>query len=411
MSWSVVDCGFPVTLILVDMWEQVRQPHTKLLIKQEKFQGVTRDGLRGFGLAHLKLQFGSLNIEHLVVVDKIAHKFILGNDFLVQDKCDILNSDSVIVFRNKSIPDTLFRSTINLIFSVICESRTEIGPYKEAVIPGLLDTYRNYDSDQLLLLEPHKTKLMQPLIAARIFVNFTSAVVLILVSNISSERVTITKGKVLADDTALKGRRIDLHELSTPPNSVASVSTSDVGSAPQADPVAKAMKNADKSLVSEQRVLLERLLRKHSSIFAASTMDLRRISLMYHQIDIGDSGPGCQLMGRVPHEHIPVLKAEVDKLQKAGAVVPSTSPLANQTILVKKKDGSMRLCINYRKLNTVRKKDSHPLPRIEDIIDSLTGSKFFCTLYLAMGYHQVEVHPDNREKTAFSTFLVFSNTT
>ena len=122
MSWSVVDCGFPVTLILVDMWEQVRQPHNKLLIKQEKFQGVTRDGLRGFGLAHLKLQFGSLNIEHPVVVDKIAHKFILGNDFLVQDKCDILNSDSVIVFRNKSIPDTLFRSTINLIFSVICES-------------------------------------------------------------------------------------------------------------------------------------------------------------------------------------------------------------------------------------------------------------------------------------------------
>ena len=142
----LVDCGSPVTLISVDMWEQVRQPHNKLLIELEKFQGITRDGLRAFGLAHLKLQFGSLNIEHpVVVVDKIAHMFILGNDFLVQYKCDILNSDGVIVFGNKSIPYTLFRSTINLICSVICQSRTEIGPYEEAVILGLLDTYRNYD--------------------------------------------------------------------------------------------------------------------------------------------------------------------------------------------------------------------------------------------------------------------------
>ena len=103
----LVDCGSPVTLIRVDMWEQVRQPHNKL-IKQEMFQGVTRDGLRVFNLAHHKLQFGRLNIEHPVVVDKSANKFILGNDFLVQYKCDILKSDSVIVLGNNSIPYTLF---------------------------------------------------------------------------------------------------------------------------------------------------------------------------------------------------------------------------------------------------------------------------------------------------------------
>ena len=82
----------------------------------------------------------------------------------------------------------------------------------------------------------------------------------------------------------------------------------------------------------------------------------------------------------------------------------STSPFASQTILVKK-DGSMRRCIYYRKLNTVTKKDVHPLPRIKDIFDTLTGFKFFCTLDLTMNYNQVEVHPDDREKTAFSTFF------
>ena len=97
------------------------------------------------------------------------------------------------------------------------------------------------------------------------------------------------------------------------------------------------MKNADKSLVSKQRVLLEHLLRKHSSVFATSPTDLGRTNLMYHRIDIGDSGPVRQPIRRVPHEHIPVLKAEVDKLQKAGAVVPSTFPFASPTILVKKR--------------------------------------------------------------------------
>ena len=177
------------------MWEQVKRLKNKLLIEEEQFQGVTRDGLRVFGLAHLKLEFGSLHIEHPVfVVNKIAHKFILGNDFLVAYRCDILNSDGTIVFGGKPVPYTLFRSTINFICPVICQARTEIEPYEEAIIPGLLDFYRSYDPNQTLLLEPRKNELMQPLVVARVVVNFTSAVVLILVSNISSERVTIPKG-------------------------------------------------------------------------------------------------------------------------------------------------------------------------------------------------------------------------
>ena len=110
---------------------------------------------------------------------------------------------------------------------------------------------------------------------------------------------------MLTDDTALKARRVDFHELSGPPNCIASVSTSDVGSALQSDAVVDAIKNADKSLVSE-RVQLERLLRKHISVSASFT-DLGRKSMMYHRIDIGYSDPVRQPMRRVPHVHISVL--------------------------------------------------------------------------------------------------------
>ena len=138
----LVDCGSPVTLIRADMWEQLKQPKNKLLTEEEQFQGVTRNGLRVFSLAHLQLEFGSLHIEHpVVVVDKIAHMFILSNDLLIAHRCDILNSDCTIVFGCKSVPYTLFRSAINLICPVICQARIEIEPYEEAIIPGLLDSY------------------------------------------------------------------------------------------------------------------------------------------------------------------------------------------------------------------------------------------------------------------------------
>ena len=221
--------------------------------------------------------------------------------------------------------------------------------------------------------------------------------------NISFKRVTIPKGKVIADDTALKTRRVDTQDPSAPKYCVANVPTTDACWAPSADLVSDAIKNADKALVPKQRVLLERLLHKHSTAFAAWPSDLGRTCLIYHQIEIGDSGPVPQPMRRVPHKQIPMIKSEIDKLQKAGAVMLSTSPFASQTIIVKKTNGSMRLCFDYRKVNAVKKKDAHPLPVIEELFDTLTGSKFFCTLDLAMGYHQVKFHCDDREKTAFST--------
>ena len=158
----------------------------------------------------------------------------------------------------------------------------------------------------------------------------------------------------------------------------------------------EACDRADPALTREQRSALFALLNKHSEAFSASPEDLGRTNLIYHTIDIGDSGPVRQGMRRIPHEQIKVLKAEVDKLQSARMVEPSCSPFASPTILVKKKNGSWRLCIDYRKLNSVTKKDEHPLPRIENIFDTLAGSKFFTTRF-------VELQPDDRKKTAFST--------
>ena len=74
-------------------------------------------------------------------------------------------------------------------------------------------------------------------------------------------------------------------------------------------------------------------------------------------------------------------------------------------LLIKKKDGSWRFCIDYRRLNTATVKDAYPLPRIDDALDQLAEAKWFHTLDLASGYWQVAMNPDSREKTAFCTHL------
>ena len=86
-----------------------------------------------------------------------------------------------------------------------------------------------------------------------------------------------------------------------------------------------------------------------------------------------------------------------------GIIEPSTGPWAFPIVLVRKKDGGVRFCIDFRKLNQNTQKDAQPLPRIDETLDALDGACYFSTLDLASGYWQVELHPKDKEKTAFVT--------
>ena len=80
------------------------------------------------------------------------------------------------------------------------------------------------------------------------------------------------------------------------------------------------------------------------------------------------------------------IEAEVKKMQQQGVVQPSSSPWNSPVVLVKKKNGETRFCVDYRELNKVTKRDTYPLPRIDDALDCLAGSRYFSTLDLKSGY-------------------------
>ncbi|UYV63208.1 K02A2.6-like, partial [Cordylochernes scorpioides] len=122
-----------------------------------------------------------------------------------------------------------------------------------------------------------------------------------------------------------------------------------------------------------------------------------------HKIDTSDYPPVRQRPYRVSPAERRVIQSEVEKMMETKIIRPSSSPWASHVILVRKKDGSLRFCVDYRRLNKITKKDVYPLPRIDDALDTLSGSRYFSTMDMRSGYWQIEVDDKDREKTAFIT--------
>ncbi|VDI48100.1 Hypothetical predicted protein [Mytilus galloprovincialis] len=127
--------------------------------------------------------------------------------------------------------------------------------------------------------------------------------------------------------------------------------------------------------------------------------DLGRTSLVKHHIETGSSCPLRQGVRRVPIHKQKEIKDHVDNMLQEGIIQPSCSPWAAPVILVPKKDGSTRFCIDYRRINSVTKKDAYPLPRIDQTLDdALAGAKLFSSLDLVSGSWQIELDAQSRER-------------
>ena len=149
------------------------------------------------------------------------------------------------------------------------------------------------------------------------------------------------------------------------------------------------------------------LMAHYSDILADSPNKLGLTGILHHSIDTGSATPICQQARRVPlprretvHKNNIYYRICYLKILR---ISPSQSPWASPIVIVAKKDGSTRFCVDYRRLNAVTRKDAYPLPRVDDSLDTLTGSKWFSTLDLRSRYWPVEVAPEHQTKTAFCT--------
>jgi hypothetical protein len=156
-------------------------------------------------------------------------------------------------------------------------------------------------------------------------------------------------------------------------------------------------------LTPEQKKTIEELVREFSDVFS-SPGNTGRTGVLKHTIDTGTARPSSQGLRRTA---APIVKEQgklVQEMLDQGIISPSSSPWAAPVVLVKKKDGSARFCVDYRQLNSLTKADAFPVPRIDDTLDALAGNTFFSALDLHAGYWQVEMNEADKEKTAFTCY-------
>ena len=142
-------------------------------------------------------------------------------------------------------------------------------------------------------------------------------------------------------------------------------------------------------------------------MFALTDEELGETSLVTHHIDTGDAKPVRTLPRRLPYAVRRELEEELDKLMQIGCVEPSSSLYASPLVLVRKKEGGLRVCVDYRNINQSTVLDRYPIPRIDELVDMVGCRKprIFSSLDLMRGYHQVRMAEDSKQKTAFTCHL------
>ena len=144
------------------------------------------------------------------------------------------------------------------------------------------------------------------------------------------------------------------------------------------------------------------MLKTNAKVFSKDDMDMGRTNLVKHHIKLTDPVPFKEAYRRIPPQMYDEVKTHLQEMLDLGAIRPSNSPWASAIVLVRKKDGRLRFCIDLRKLNNRTVKDAYSLPRIESILDSLGGAQIFSTLDLKAGYWQVEMAEECKAYTAFT---------
>ena len=155
------------------------------------------------------------------------------------------------------------------------------------------------------------------------------------------------------------------------------------------------------SLTPDQKQHVLNFLSEWKHVFSQSPTDLGRTNLAEHEIHLTDDHPFKEPFRQIPPALVEEVREHLKEMLQAGVIRESTSPFSSNVVIVRKKDGTIRFSIDYRKLNQRTEKDAYPIPRIDDTLHSLAGSKYLTTLDLKSGYWQVELKETDKAKTAF----------
>ena len=387
----LLETGSALTILRKSIWDRCKQPDDKLEPwNQQSLVGAEGTTLRVYGSTCVQWEVDGKEFSYNVtVVDPLTTEAILGLDFLKGCKIDLVShqlttSDGQVIVlnsqkNNKKTPVLFVRVTANV----------KIPAYSEMEI--LADVGDLAQRNQTYVLEDINIQNSDVMVARAVIIPGESIPVRVM--NPTDQPVTLYRGTRIA-------QLAEIEEVEDSPVMVSSVQCGTVS--PELEEALWLL--AEKaSLASEEREKLFLLLLEYADVLALCNDELGRTNVLQHEIHTGDASPIRQQFRRVCPQKRQEMRNLLSEMLEKDVIKPSCSPWASPVVLVKKKDGTSHFCVDYRKVNTITRKDAYPLPRVDDLLDTLAGSRLFSTLDLISGYWQVEIHPRYKEKTAFCT--------
>ncbi|KAK3108932.1 hypothetical protein FSP39_019065 [Pinctada imbricata] len=407
----LVDTGSSVTIIkkdVYDLWPEENRPVLEPV--RMNLVTATGDSASFLGKTTVNIKIGEKVCVHDVLLADIQCDGILGMDFLSKYECDLQLGQGYLVMGGQKVicySDSDLENPLCCRVSITEEIR--IPAESEIPVTGkIIDPFRLGSEG---IVEPFPEFVNNSgVLPVKCYVSCTENVLPIYLVNFSREPCVVRKNTVAAvfeeiipisrndeqgndsNNTIKFGQQAKVSEVRTenkynrelPPH------------------LRLIYDSCDKDLDTEERIKVKNFLRKHQDLFSKSDKDIGQTSLVEHTIETGDTRPIKQRPYRIPLAKRFLAEAEIRDMAERGIIEPSNSPWCSNLVMVTKKDGSVRFCLDFRKLNACTIKDSQPLPRIDDTLDALSGAKWFSTLDCKSGYWQVSLAEKDRPKTAFS---------
>ncbi|XP_069106987.1 uncharacterized protein [Argopecten irradians] len=375
----------------------------KVEISPIKLNLVTATGERKpfLGKCKLNIELGDMELEQEFLIADIKQNGIIGLDFMAAHSVDILLNKNCLTIKGKHVQCFRFQDGTEFTCSRVCISEdVNIPPNSEIIVPGRFVDPICRDTTAILEPTPGFVQSHEVMLAKSV-VNPTLGCVPLRFLNTCDTVYKLHKDSIVATiDVVDFCQDLPPEELSV--NEVKKEIPTHNTETSLPEHLEKLFDESRTDLTDSQSNAFKGLLLEYQDTFSNSSNDLGLTTLVEHTINTGSSLPIRQYPRRIPIANRKEVEQEIEDMIEKGVIEKSDSPWCSPVVLVRKKDNSLRFCIDYRKVNDVTIKDSHPLPRIDSTIDALSGSQWFSTLDLKSGYWQVRVAPEDRPKTAFS---------
>ena len=391
VDW-IVDTGCTVTLVSRSVFDKLHpDDRPELFLHSRELVSADGSPLKTLGEAQFNISVGSKTVVHRAVIADIQNDGLLGIDFLKQHEFMIDFTTNRLHCKEDSIQAHCKLEKTDRACRVSVADHTVIPAGTRTIITAKSSRPLAHGS---WLVEPlSRPPGNQPVLSAKVVVQGNGTLVPVEIINPTHHDVTLFRHTSIGIASRLFQSnmvgRIST-EITNLDERVVLPSTDD-----RLPPDLESMVDSiDSDLSDDQKATIRQLLNENQSVFASKDVPFGHTDLITHSINTKTERPIKQPVRRPPFHLREEAHREVSKMLEQDVIEPSDSPWASPVVLVRKKDGSLRYCIDYRKLNDVTIKDSYPLPRIDESLDSLSHTKYFSTLDLASGYWQIGLDDD-----------------